>query len=95
MDSASEKLTWLATGITFAFKDIPASVPITAISGTNAVVVVVAGIETAIDNVDGASFSTGTLAGGVYTVEIRKKVRSIVLKHYHWRSDYEWDFLFC
>ena len=73
VDPASKKLTWPATGITFKFTGTSASVPITAISGTNALVVIVDGVATAIDNVNGTSISTGTLAQGVHTVEIRKK----------------------
>ena len=77
VDPASKKLTWPATGITFTFKGTSASVPITAISGTNAVVIIVDGIETAIDSVEGTEFSTGTLAEGVHTVEIRKKSEAL------------------
>ena len=73
VDPTSKRLTWPATGITFKFTGTSASVPITAISGTNAIVVIVDGVETAIDNVNGTSIETGTLAQGVHTVEIRKK----------------------
>ena len=47
--------------------------PITSITGTNAIIVSVDGVVTTIDNVTGTSISTGTLAQGVHTVEIRKK----------------------
>jgi len=48
-------------------------VPITNIVGANAIIVVVDGVVTTIDNVTGTSISTGTLAQGTHTVEIRKK----------------------
>lgn len=73
MNPATKKLTWPATGIAFSFTGTSASVPITAISGTNAIVVIVDGVATAIDNVSGASISTGKLSQGVHNVEIRKK----------------------
>jgi lysophospholipase L1-like esterase len=77
VDPATKRLTWPATGITFSFTGTSASVPITAISGTNAVAVIVDGVATSIDNVDGTSISTGTLAPGVHTVEIRKKSEAL------------------
>lgn len=73
VDPATKRLTWPATGIAFSFTGTSASVPITSISGANAIVVVVDGVATATDNVNGTSISTGTLAEGVHTVEIRKK----------------------
>lgn len=77
VDPASKKLTWPATGIAFTFTGTSASVPITAISGTNAVAVIVDGVATSIDNVDGTEISTGTLSQGVHTVEIRKKSEAL------------------
>jgi lysophospholipase L1-like esterase len=73
VNSATKRLTWPATGITFTFTGTSASVPITSISGTNAIVVTVDGVAKSTDNVAGTSISTGTLAKGVHTVEIRKK----------------------
>jgi lysophospholipase L1-like esterase len=73
VNPATKELTWPATGITFTFTGTSASVPITSITGTNAIIVVVDGVTTTIDNVTGTSISTGTLAQGVHTVEIRKK----------------------
>lgn len=73
MNPATKKLTWPATGIAFTFTGTSASVPITAISGTNAIVVIVDGVATAVDNVSGTSISTGKLSQGVHSVEIRKK----------------------
>lgn len=70
---ATKRLTWPATGIEFAFTGTSASVPITSISGSNAIAVIVDGIATSIDNVNGTSISTGKLASGAHTVEIRKK----------------------
>ena len=77
MDPATKRLTWPATGITFSFTGTSASVPITDISGTNAIAVIVDGVTTSIDNVDGTSISTGTLTKGVHTVEIRKKSEAL------------------
>lgn len=73
VDPATKRLTWPATGIEFAFTGTSASVPITSISGANALVAIVDGIATSIDNVNGTSISTGTLSPGAHTVEIRKK----------------------
>lgn len=77
VDPSTKKLTWPATGITFTFTGTSASVPITSISGTNAIVVIVDGVAAAIDDVSGSSISTGTLAQGVHTVEIRKKSEAL------------------
>jgi len=73
VNPATKELTWPASGITFTFTGTSASVPITSITGTNAIIVSVDGIVTTIDNVTGTSISTGTLPQGVHTVEIRKK----------------------
>jgi lysophospholipase L1-like esterase len=77
VDPATKRLTWPATGIAFSFTGTSASVPITAISGTNAIAVIVDGVATSIDNVESTSISTGTLAQGVHTVEIRKKSEAL------------------
>lgn len=77
VNPATKKLTWPATGITFTFTGTSASLPVTSISGTNAVVVTVDGVSTTIDNVSGTSISTGKLAQGVHTVEIRKKSEAL------------------
>ena len=73
VNPATKELTWPASGITFTFTGTSASVPITSITGANAIIVSVDGVVTTIDNVTGTSISTGTLAQGVHTVEIRKK----------------------
>jgi lysophospholipase L1-like esterase len=77
VNPATKELTWPASGITFTFTGTSASVPITAISGTNAIIVSVDGAVTTIDNVTGSSISTGTLSQGVHTVEIRKKSEAL------------------
>jgi len=77
VDPATKRLTWPATGIAFSFTGTSASVPVTAISGTNAIAVIVDGVATSIDNLEGTSISTGTLAQGVHTVEIRKKSEAL------------------
>jgi lysophospholipase L1-like esterase len=73
VNPATKELTWPASGITFTFTGTSASVPITSITGTNALIVSVDGVVTTIDNVTGTSISTGTLSQGLHTVEIRKK----------------------
>jgi hypothetical protein len=59
------------------FTSTSASVPITAISGTNAVAVIADGVPISIDNVESTSISTGTLPQGVHTVEFRKKSEAL------------------
>jgi lysophospholipase L1-like esterase len=73
VNPATKELTWPASGLTFTFTGTSASVPITSITGTNAIIVSVDGVVKTIDNLTGTSISTGTLSQGVHTVEIRKK----------------------
>ncbi|KAK5129214.1 hypothetical protein LTR08_003738 [Meristemomyces frigidus] len=69
----TKELTWPATGIVFTFTGTSARVPITSITGTNAIDVFVDGTVITIDNVSGTKISTPTLAHGLHKVEIRKK----------------------
>jgi lysophospholipase L1-like esterase len=73
VNPATKELTWPASGITFTFTGTSASVPITSITGANAIIVSVDGVVKTIDNVTGSSITTGTLSQGLHTVEIRKK----------------------
>lgn len=73
VNPATKRLTWPASGISFSFTGTSASVPVTSSSGTNAILVTVDGVPTALDNFNGTSISTGKLSRGVHSVEIRKK----------------------
>ncbi|KAM0720742.1 hypothetical protein Q7P37_004879 [Cladosporium fusiforme] len=77
VDPSTKKLTWPATGISFAFTGTSASIPVTSVSGMNAIAVTVDGVTTSIDNIDDTRISTGTLPSGVHTVEVRKKSEAL------------------
>ena len=51
--------------------------PITSITGTNAIIVSIDGVVTTIDNVTGTSIDTGPLPQGIHTVDIRKKSEAL------------------
>ncbi|KAK3116861.1 hypothetical protein LTR53_002355 [Teratosphaeriaceae sp. CCFEE 6253] len=73
VNPSTRELTWPSTGIAFKFTGTSASVPITNITGTNAIDIFVDGTVTTIDNVSGSNISTPTVAHGLHTVQIRKK----------------------
>ena len=74
VNPATRQLTWPGTGLSFTFTGTSASVGIEAIHGTNSVQLVIDDkTPIIIANVNGTNISTGTLAKGKHTVELRKR----------------------
>ncbi|OAA56334.1 Esterase, SGNH hydrolase-type [Niveomyces insectorum RCEF 264] len=78
VNPAKNELTWPASGIAFTFTGTAAAVPITSLTGTNSVEVVVDGGPPTITNdLKGSRISIQGLAQGQHTVEIRKKSEAL------------------
>lgn len=70
----TSELTWPSTGVAFTFTGTTASININSVSGTTSVDLFIDGGDPiVIQNVNSTSISTGTLAYGTHTVELRKR----------------------